>query len=189
LSAIATFCHGFAAAHAYSKFCSEDLRSASVKIPFKDRLCPVSDRKLNPGFGKVVALPNVHPKNPRAGGRMRLHMDHIGNMAVVECQGRMVHSGSASRLRDAVISQDAPVIVLDLSEVYSLGGEALAMLIFLQHWTAEHAQQMKIFNPSRFVRHRLEQAKTCEFTITSLNEMMAMLASTEDDFAYFGHAA
>ena len=120
---------------------------------------------------------------------MRLHMDHIGKMAVVECQGRMVHSNSASRLRDAVTSQEEPIIVLDLSEVYSLGGEALAELIFLQHWTAEHDKQMKIFNPSRFVRHRLEQAETCEFKITTLNEMIALLDSSENDLAYVGHAA
>jgi anti-anti-sigma regulatory factor len=101
----------------------------------------------------------------------------------------MVHSGSASRLRDAVTAQDKPIIVLDLSEVYSLGGEALATLIFLHHWTTEHDKQMKIFNPSRLVRHRLQQAETCEFKITTLNEMMALLASAEDDFAYVGHAA
>jgi anti-anti-sigma regulatory factor len=100
----------------------------------------------------------------------------------------MVHTASASRLRDAVTSQDAPIIVLDLSEVYSLGGEALAMMIFLQHWTAEHAKQMRIFNPSRFVRHRLEQAKSCAFNITSLNEMMVLLATSED-FMSYGHAA
>ena len=51
---------------------------------------------------------------------MRLHMDHIGEMAVVECQGKIVRSEAAFRLRDAVTSQrDARVIVLDLSEVYA----------------------------------------------------------------------
>ena len=54
---------------------------------------------------------------------MRLHMDRMGKIAVVECQGRIVRGAAAFRLRDAVTSQgDARAIVLDLSEVYARGG-------------------------------------------------------------------
>jgi hypothetical protein len=47
-----------------------------------------------------------------------VHIDKIGKMAIVECEGRIVRSESALRLREAVISQlDARIIVIDLSEV------------------------------------------------------------------------
>ena len=57
---------------------------------------------------------------------MRLGMDRIGEMAVIECQGKIVRSQAAFRLRDAVTSQgQARVIVLDLTEVHALGAEGL----------------------------------------------------------------
>jgi len=112
---------------------------------------------------------------------VRLHMDRMGEMAVVECQGRIVRSAAAFRLRDAVTSQgDARSIVLDLSEVYALGGAGLEILVFLRHWASEHDIRLKLFNPSRFVLHRIEQAgSTCEFEIANLHELMAFLASSE----------
>ena len=102
-------------------------------------------------------------------------------MAVVECQGKIVRREAAFRLRDAVTSQgEARVIVLDLSEVYALGGAGLEILVFLRRWAAEHDIQIKLFNPSRFVRHRIELAAAmCEFEITNLHEMMALLARPE----------
>lgn len=107
---------------------------------------------------------------------MRLHMDHMGEMSVVECQGKIVRGEAAGRLRDAVLSQaGSRVIVLDLSEVYALGGNGLDALIYLQHWAFENDIQLKLFNPSRFVRHRLEQASPLSaFEIASLDQMVAL---------------
>ena len=112
---------------------------------------------------------------------MRLHMDRMGEMAVVECQGRIVRSEAALRLRDAVTSQGgARDIVLDLSEVYALGGAGLEILVFLRHWASEQGIRLKLFNPSRFVLHRIEQAGlTCEFEIANLHEIMALLVGSE----------
>lgn len=112
---------------------------------------------------------------------MRLHMDRMGEMAVVECQGRIVRDAAAFRLRDAVTSQaDARAIVLDLSEVYALGGAGLEILVFLRRWAFEHDIRLKLFNPSRFVLHRIEQAGSiCEFEIANLHQMMALLARSE----------
>jgi len=38
-----------------------------------------------------------------------IHIEKIGNMTVVECQGRIARSDAAFRLRDAVISQTIPL--------------------------------------------------------------------------------
>ena len=113
-----------------------------------------------------------------------IHRDKIGNMAVVECEGSLIGS-AAFRLRDAVTSQtDAKIVVLDLSEVYALEGGGLGILIFLQRWAHDHNIRLKIFNPSRSVREKLEIASALsEFDIVSLHEMMALLAQADRSYA------
>ena len=47
-----------------------------------------------------------------------IHVDKVGEMAVVECDGRFVRSDEAFKLRDAVTSQrGARIVVLDLTEM------------------------------------------------------------------------
>ena len=51
-----------------------------------------------------------------------IHVDQVGEMAVIECEGRFVRSDEAFRLRDAVTAQrNAHVIVLDLTEMRAIG--------------------------------------------------------------------
>ena len=104
---------------------------------------------------------------------LSMHIDNINNdLAVVECKGRIVGS-EAFRLREAVTSQtEARIVVLDLSEVYALGGGGLGMLVYLQQWTRDHGIQCKLFNPSTSVRERLEHASSMSaFDIATLHEM------------------
>jgi anti-anti-sigma regulatory factor len=114
-----------------------------------------------------------------------IHTDKIGDMAVVECEGRIVRSDAAFKLRDAVTSQtDANLVVVDLSEVYAVEGGGLGMLVFLQRWARDHDIRLKLFNPSRSVRERLELVSTMsEFDIASLHEMMALLAQADSSYA------
>ena len=113
-----------------------------------------------------------------------VHHDKIGNMAVVECEGSLIGS-AAFKLRDAVTSQtDAKIVVLDLSEVTALEGGGMGILIFLQHWAHDHDIRMKLFNPPRSVREKLEIASAMsEFDIVSLDEMMALLAQADRSYA------
>ena len=61
-----------------------------------------------------------------------IHIDNVGDMAVVECEGRLVRSDAAFKLRDAVTSQaGASMVVLDLTEVNAMGGGGIGMLVFL----------------------------------------------------------
>jgi hypothetical protein len=51
-----------------------------------------------------------------------VHVDKIGEMAIIECAGRFVRTETAVKLRDAVTSQtDAHVVVLDLTEMHAIG--------------------------------------------------------------------
>ena len=60
-----------------------------------------------------------------------VHIDNVGDMAVVECEGRFIRSDAAYKLRDAVTSQaDARVVIVDLTEVRAIGGGVIGMLVF-----------------------------------------------------------
>jgi hypothetical protein len=53
----------------------------------------------------------------------------IGDLAIVECEGRIVRSESAFKLRDIVTSQsDAHTVVIELSEVRAIEGGGLACI-------------------------------------------------------------
>ncbi|SRR6266567_1462894 len=73
-----------------------------------------------------------------------LHVEKIGELAVVECKGSVVRSEAAFHLREAVVAlRNARIIVLDLSEVRAIEGGGLGMLLFLQRWASDHNIQFK----------------------------------------------
>jgi anti-anti-sigma regulatory factor len=116
---------------------------------------------------------------------LSVHIENIGEMAVIECEGRIVRSEAAFELRKAVILQsDARIIVLDLSEVSAIEGGGLGMLVFLQRWADDHDIRLKLFNPRQSVRNRLEHASSMrEFDVATLDEMMALLACADSRYA------
>ena len=108
---------------------------------------------------------------------LKVNIDNIGDLAVVECEGRIVQSEAAFKLREAVTSQrDARIVVLELSDVQAIEGGGLGMLVFLQRWARDHDIRFKLFNPSKFVRERLKLASSISDT---LDEMMALLARAD----------
>jgi anti-anti-sigma regulatory factor len=112
---------------------------------------------------------------------LNVHIENIGEIAVIECEGRIVRSEAAFKLREAVnLQSDARIIVLDLSEVSAIEGGGLGMLVFLQRWAQDHDIRLKLFNPRQSVRDRLEQASSMrEFDIVTLDEIMALLARSD----------
>jgi len=116
---------------------------------------------------------------------LSVHTENIGEMAVIECEGRIVRSEAAFKLREAVTSQrDARIIVLDLSEVFAIEGGGLGMLVFLQRWAYDHDIRLKLFNPRQSVQDRLEHAKPMrEFDIATLDEMMALLVRADSRYS------
>jgi anti-anti-sigma regulatory factor len=116
---------------------------------------------------------------------LNINIDNIGDLAIVECEGRIVQSDAAFKLRDAVTSQnDARTVVVELSEVHALEGGGLGMLIFLQRWARDHGIGFKLFNPSKSVRKRLKLVSPlAEFDIPPLDEMMALLGHADSRYA------
>jgi anti-anti-sigma factor len=114
-----------------------------------------------------------------------IHVDKVGEMTVVECEGRFVRSDEAFKLRDTVTAQrNAHVIVLDLTEMRAIGGGGVGVLVFLQRWCRDHDIRFKLFNPSRSVQERLEHTNAMsEFDFASLDEMMALLGQNDRRYA------
>jgi anti-anti-sigma regulatory factor len=114
---------------------------------------------------------------------LSVHIENIGEIAVIGCDGRIVQSDAALKLREAVnLQSDCKIIVLDLSEVPAIEGGGLGMLVFLQQWAENHDIRLKLFNPRQSVRYRLERASSMrEFDIATLDEMMALLAHANEE--------
>src|ERR1700677_438818 len=92
-----------------------------------------------------------------------VHIDSLGEMAIVECAGRFVRNDAALKLRDAVKSQaKARIVILDLTEMQAIGGEGLGMLLLLQSWAQDNDIRFKLFNPSGPV---LDKLKHVDFEI------------------------
>jgi anti-anti-sigma regulatory factor len=110
-----------------------------------------------------------------------VHIERIGDLAIVECEGGVVRSEAAFELREAVTSQgDARIIVFDLSEVSAIEGGGLGMLVFVQRWAYDHSIRFKLFNPTKSVHDRLERVGSMpEFDFATLDEMLALLAGAE----------
>jgi anti-anti-sigma regulatory factor len=105
-----------------------------------------------------------------------LHLEVIGDVSVVQCEGRIVHSDAAFRLRDIILSQrNARVVVVDLSEVYAIEGGGVGMLAYVQRWAHDHNIKLKLFNPSIAVWDRLEHTSMPSLDVASSDEVIALL--------------
>jgi anti-anti-sigma regulatory factor len=113
-----------------------------------------------------------------------LHAEHFGDLAVIECQGRIVQEEAAYGLRNAVIAEaDSRIIVLDFSEVDAIEGGGLGMLAYLQLWAFARDIRLKLFNPSSRVLERIERASLHPWQIATLDEMTALLMLADKHYS------
>ena len=104
------------------------------------------------------------------------HIEVVGDVAVVQCEGRIVHSDAAYHLRDAILSQgNARVVVVELSDVDTIEGGGLGMLAFLQRWAHDHNIKLKLFNPTSSVQDRLEHTWMPSLDVATADELIALL--------------
>jgi anti-anti-sigma regulatory factor len=108
-----------------------------------------------------------------------------GELAVVTCQGSIVENESADKLCDAVTSEtDARIVVLELSQVSSLGDGGFGTLVFLQRWARARDIRFLLFDPSKSVRSKLKHTRSiAEFYIPSFEEMMALFTYANSRYA------
>jgi anti-anti-sigma factor len=108
---------------------------------------------------------------------LKIEVQHTGDVAVVNCVGRIVRGDASCNLKNAVMTQrGARIVVLDLSDVEMVDGGGLGMLVFLRRWTSENGMQLKLVNPSHLVRELLERTQlTRIFDISSVEDALVIL--------------
>ena len=110
-----------------------------------------------------------------------INTDQIGDVAVLQCAGRMVRAQGLSLLRDAVISLSRlRVIVLDLLEVEMLDAGGLGLLVSLHNWACENGTQLKLVNPSKLVREMLELTGLASVLhLSSVDDLIEILCNSD----------
>jgi anti-anti-sigma regulatory factor len=110
-----------------------------------------------------------------------VHVDTVGEMAIIECAGKFVRAEAAFKLRDAVTSQaEARVVVLDLTEMRAIGGGGLGTLLLLHKWAQDHNIRLTLFNPSAPVWDKLRHV---DFEIATLYQMIDILSCFDNRHA------
>lgn len=114
---------------------------------------------------------------------MSLHIksEQTGDVAVLQCAGRIVRGEALRFLKCAVTCLKKPrVVVLDLTAVEMLDGGGLGMLVFLHRWTRDNGIQLKLVNPSEFVREMLDRTRlSCVFDISSVDDAVEILCTSQ----------
>jgi anti-anti-sigma factor len=112
---------------------------------------------------------------------LTIDVEKTGDLAVVRCSGRLVRGQEVSTLKNAVVSEkNTRIVVLDLSEVEMIDAGGLNALVGLHHWTRSHGIQLKLVNPSHFVKEvLLTTGLDRVFDISSLHDALIVLAGRD----------
>ena len=112
---------------------------------------------------------------------LQIEKEQTGDVAVLQCAGRMVRTEELSLLRDAVTGlSQARVIVLDLSEVAVIGARGLGILVFLHNWACANGIQLTLVNPSKVVREMLElTGLTSVLHISSVDDVIQIFCDSD----------
>jgi anti-anti-sigma factor len=108
--------------------------------------------------------------------------EQTGDVAILQCQGRLVRGEAIFTLREAVTAfPDARILVLDLTGVQTMDGGGLGMLTMLHRWTRDHGTALKLVNPNPFVRELLQRTHlVCVFDISSVEDVVDILCTSEE---------
>jgi anti-anti-sigma regulatory factor len=106
-----------------------------------------------------------------------LHPEKIGEVAVILCEGRMVSSDAVFKLRDTITQQKGiRAVLLDFSELESIGGGGVGMLVFLREWARCRGIQLWLFDPPSSVRQSLNHVPSAAgLKVASLDEVLELL--------------
>ncbi len=111
---------------------------------------------------------------------LTVDVERSGDVAVVRCSGRIVRGEEVQALGNAVVSEtNTRIVVLDLENVKALDAGGLTALVRLHHWTRNRGIQLKLVNPSRFVREVLERTRlNLVFDISSFHDALTVLGAS-----------
>ena len=108
---------------------------------------------------------------------LRWQIEKLNDIAVVRCSGRLVRGAALDEFESRLERLDMlRILVLDLGRVEQVDAHGIGILLELRRWARQHSTQVKLVNPSPFVRRVLEATHlTSVFEISSLEEALAIL--------------
>lgn len=108
---------------------------------------------------------------------LRYQVECLHDVAVVRCSGSLVRGKSLDEFRHGVEGlEHVRVVIVDLTEVDHVDAGGLGALLLLRRWARMTSVQMKLVNPSVFLRKVLEATRlTSVFEISSLEEALCIL--------------
>ena len=108
---------------------------------------------------------------------LQFEVEHLQDVAVVRCFGRMVRGAALDAFRRRVEQLGhLRVLILDLSDVQQLDAGGLGTLLLVRRWAMQNSTRLKLVNPPMFFRRVLEATKlNLVFEISSLKEALHIL--------------
>jgi anti-anti-sigma factor len=105
----------------------------------------------------------------------------LQDVAIVGCSGRLVRGAALDEFRRRLERlEHLRVLVLDLSNVEQLDAGGLGVLLLLRRWALQQKVQLKLVNPSPFVRRVLDATHlNSVFEVSSLAEALCILRAPE----------
>ena len=112
---------------------------------------------------------------------LKVQVECLQDVAVVNCSGRMVRGTALDEFRRRIEQlEPVRVLVLDVSEVDHLDAGGLGTLLLVRRWATRNSAKVKLVNPPVFFREMLEATHlTSVFEISSLKEALCILRSKE----------
>ena len=112
---------------------------------------------------------------------LKIQIECLQDVAVVNCSGRMVRGSALDEFRRRIEQLErVRVLVLDVSEVAQLDAGGLGTLLLVRRWAMQKSGKMKLVNPPVFFRRMLEVTHLASvFEISSIKEAICILRSTE----------
>jgi anti-anti-sigma factor len=100
---------------------------------------------------------------------------------VARCSGRIVRGPEIRTLRNAIVSETDPrIVVLDLSDVEMIDAGGLTAFLSLHEWAQARGVQLKLVNPSHFVSEVLTRTRLDHvFDISTLDDALFVLTAPE----------
>ena len=110
----------------------------------------------------------------------------LQDVAIVGCSGRLVRGAALDEFRCRLERMEhLRVLVLDLSNIEQLDAGGLGVLLLLRRWALQQKVQMKLVDPSPFVRRILVATHlNSVFEISSLEEALCILRTPEGPTQY-----
>ncbi len=117
---------------------------------------------------------------------LRWQIEQLHDIAVVRCSGRLVRGATLDEFQRRLERLDtARIMVLDLCGVEQVDAGGIGVLLELRRWARQHSAQVKVVNPSPFVRRVLDATHLSSiFEISSLEQALCILRAPNGDSRY-----